>query len=130
MTRRRRKPLGYVALQRFAISGCTERKQIYTNVVDALLAAKHISERSAKTCNVLHGMPGAESRIATCAVNKCKTPGGNAISMRKLYDAEQGVRPTGGKRNPKGRGIAVRATKTKLTQYERRQLLRKVKKGG
>jgi hypothetical protein len=115
-------------------------KRVYTSVIDALLAAKSESrprinkkgERlPGKTCRISYGLPGQEARIAECREKRCKTPGGQSISMRKLYEAEQGVRPktAGGKRQPGGRKVPVRATKTRMTQYEKRALRAKLKKG-
>lgn len=102
----RRRPLGYYDLRRFAVTGCTE-KRIYTSVVDALSAARHINKTSNKTCHVLHGMPGAEAKIASCAERRCRTPGGEAISMRKLYEAEQqgsGYQPKKSSHGKRGKG--------------------------
>jgi hypothetical protein len=142
MARRRKKSrgLGYITIQRFVVDKCMP-KHVYTNVVDALLAAKSESrprigkkgERlPGKTCRISYGLPGHEARIAECKEKRCKTPGGQAISMRKLYAAEQGARPEplpDSKRGrKKGRSPAIKATKTKLTQYERRALRTKLKK--
>lgn len=136
---RKRKGLGYVAIQRFVVDGCM-KKRVYTNVIDALSAARHASkpkrnEQGAivgpgKTCRVLWGPPGGEARIASCVDRKCRTPDDRKISMRKLYEAEQGARPKtkGGKRHKKGRSVPAKAVKTRLTQYERRSLRTKVKK--
>jgi hypothetical protein len=132
---KRKKPrgFGYVTIQRFVVDHCMP-KRVYTSVIDALLAAKHVSERAGKACRVLHGMPGAEARIALCEDRRCRTPGGKAISMRKLYEAEQGAKPEplpDSKRGrKKGRKPVAKAQKTRLTQYERRELRTKIKKGG
>jgi len=91
MAKRRRRQLGYYDLRRFVVVGRSGKtKRVYSNVVDALAVARRCSDNKAgKPCKVLHGLPGAEAVIATCQVRKCRTPGGAAISMRKLYEAEQ-----------------------------------------
>lgn len=107
MARRRRKGLaglGYHSIQRFTITGCTP-KRVYTSVVDVLLAAKHRSKRTSKTCKISHGLPGAETQIATCADRKCRTNSGKAISMRKLYEMEQGAKPEASGHGKRGKSV-------------------------
>jgi hypothetical protein len=89
--RRRRKTLGYYDLRRFVVVGKSGKtKRVYTNVVDALSVARRCSKNAEnKPCKVLHGLPGTEKLIATCEQRRCRTTGGKAISMRKLYEAEQ-----------------------------------------
>jgi len=102
MAKKQGRSLGYMTLQRFVVLNCPQddnkkRKRgarpVYTSVVDAMIVARRCSRPNeygvSRRIDVLYGLPGNEARIASCEERKCRTPGGQPILMRKLYDMEQ-----------------------------------------